>query len=152
MKTAGNTVDELIANCPPERQEAMKDLRATILAHLPDGFQECISYGMIGYVVPHSIYPAGYHCNPQLPLPFLTFTSQKNFIAFYHMGLYANEALFHWFTEAYKNRVPHKLDMGKSCVRFKKTDQIPFDLIGELVAKVSVEQWITNYEKLIKRS
>lgn len=152
MKITATSPEELIANSPAERQAAMQQLRQTILANLPEGFTEEMSYGMIGYVVPHTIYPAGYHCDPKLPLPFLSFTSQKNFIAFYHMGLYANEALLNWFTAAYQQQVPFKLDMGKSCVRFKKPEHIPFDLIGELVSKVSVESWINTYETTFKRS
>ncbi|MNE40865.1 hypothetical protein D3C80_1349110 [compost metagenome] len=105
---------------------------------------------MIGYVVPHSLYPPGYHCDPKLPLPFLSFTSQKNFIAFYHMGLYANPELLDWFVSEYQQVSKTKLDMGKSCVRFKKPDQIPFDLIGKLVSKVKPEEWITLYEKNLK--
>lgn len=151
MIVPGTTVDEIIANSPEERQVALKQLRKTILDHLPTGFEECISYGMIGYSVPHSIYPAGYHCDPKIALPFVSFASQKNFIAFYHMGLYADPQLIEWFTNEYKARVPSKLDMGKSCVRFKKMDQIPFDLIGELMEKISVNDWIETYEKNFKR-
>lgn len=151
MIVPGTTVDEIIANSPKERQVALKQLRKTILDHLPTGFEECISYGMIGYSVPHSIYPAGYHCDPKIALPFVSFASQKNFIAFYHMGLYADPQLIEWFTNEYKARVPSKLDMGKSCVRFKKMDQIPFDLIGELMEKISVNDWIETYEKNFKR-
>lgn len=151
MIVPGTTVDEIIANSPEERQVALKQLRKTIQDHLPKGFEECISYGMIGYSVPHSIYPAGYHCDPKIALPFVSFASQKNFIAFYHMGLYADPKLIEWFTNEYKARVPSKLDMGKSCVRFKKMDQIPFNLIGELMEKISVNDWIETYEKNYKR-
>lgn len=151
MIVPGTTVDEIIANSPEERQVALKQLRKTIQDHLPKGFEECISYGMIGYSVPHSIYPAGYHCDPKIALPFVSLASQKNFIAFYHMGLYADPKLIEWFTNEYKARVPSKLDMGKSCVRFKKMDQIPFNLIGELMEKISVNDWIETYEKNYKR-
>lgn len=150
MQTPGTTPDEWIQNAPEERQEALNKLRKTILDNLPKGFQECINYGMIGYVVPHSLYPAGYHCDPKLPLPFMNFASQKNFIAFYHMGLYANPSLLEWFVSEYAKVSKTKLDMGKSCVRFKKPDQIPFGLIGELVSKISPEQWIALYEKNLK--
>ncbi|MNJ84154.1 hypothetical protein D3C87_15970 [compost metagenome] len=150
MQTPGTTPDELINNAPEERKEALNRLRKTILDNLPTGFQECLNYGMIGYVVPHSLYPPGYHCDPKLPLPFLSFTSQKNFIAFYHMGLYANPELLDWFVSEYQQVSKTKLDMGKSCVRFKKPDQIPFDLIGKLVSKVKPEEWITLYEKNLK--
>ncbi|MCC6700587.1 MAG: DUF1801 domain-containing protein [Fluviicola sp.] len=151
MIVPGKTIDEIIANSPEERQEALKMLRSTIQKHIPKGFEECISYGMIGYSVPHSIYPDGYHCDPKIALPFVSFASQKNFIAFYHMGMYADPTLLDWFTNEYKKRVPSKLDMGKSCVRFKKADQIPFDLIGELMQKITVEDWIATYETNYKR-
>lgn len=143
--------EEYISALPEDRKAAMTQLRATILEHLPEGFREEMSYGMIGYVVPHSIYPAGYHCDPKLPLPFLSIASQKNFIAFYHSGLYADEELKDWFVGEYAKQVSSKIDMGKSCIRFKKMDQIPFALIGELVSKVSVQDWIGVYEKVIKR-
>ena len=150
MQTPGTTPDELINNAPEERKEALRKLRKTILDNLPEGFRECINYGMVGYVVPHSLYPPGYHCDPKLPLPFLSFASQKNFIAFYHMGLYANLELLNWFVSEYQQVSKTKLDMGKSCVRFKKQDQIPFDLIGKLVSKINPEEWITLYEKNLK--
>lgn len=150
MQTPGTTPDELINNAPEERKEALNKLRETILDNLPEGFQECMNYGMIGYVVPHTLYPPGYHCDPKLPLPFLSFASQKNFIAFYHMGLYANPELLDWFVSEYQQVSKTKLDMGKSCVRFKKPDQIPFDLIGKLVSKVKPEEWIALYEKNLK--
>ena len=150
MQTPGTTPDELINNAPEERKEALRKLRKTILDNLPEGFRECINYGMVGYVVPHSLYPPGYHCDPKLPLPFLSFASQKNFIAFYHMGLYANPELLNWFVSEYQQVSKTKLDMGKSCVRFKKQDQIPFDLIGKLVSKITPEEWITLYEKNLK--
>lgn len=150
MQTPGTTPDELINNAPEERKEALNKLRKTILDNLPEGFQECLNYGMIGYVVPHTLYPPGYHCDPKLPLPFMSFASQKNFIAFYHMGLYANPELLDWFVSEYQQVSKTKLDMGKSCVRFKKPDQIPFELIGKLVSKVKPEEWIALYEKNLK--
>ncbi len=150
MKTPGTTPEQLIANCPEERQEGMNKLRKTILDNLPEGFKEGIGYGMIGYAVPHSLYPAGYHCDPKLPLPFMSFASQKNFIAFYHMGLYADKELLDWFVGEYQKVSKTKLDMGKSCIRFKKPDQIPFELIGNLVARMTPNDWINIYEKAIK--
>lgn len=150
MKAEGTTPDEIIVNCPEDRQEAMNNLRKTILDNLPAGFSEGIGYGMIGYSVPHSLYPAGYHCDPKLPLPFMSFASQKNFIAFYHMGIYADPDLLNWFLEEYAKVSKTKLDMGKSCMRFKKPDQIPFDLIGRLVSKISPHKWIDTYEKNYK--
>lgn len=151
MKIEADTPEEYIDKLPDDRKEAMIKLRATILENLPDGFEETMSYGMIGYVVPHSVYPDGYHCNPHLPLPFMSIASQKNYIALYHMGIYVNEELMDWFTGEYPNHVSSKLDMGKSCIRFKKPDQIPYELIAELTAKMTADAWIELYEKNIKR-
>jgi uncharacterized protein YdhG (YjbR/CyaY superfamily) len=145
------TVTDYIAQVPEDRLEGINTLRETILKNLPTGFEECISYGMVGYVVPHSIYPSGYHCDPKLPLPFMAFANQKNFISFYHMGIYADPTLMDWFITEFAKRSKAKLDMGKSCIRFKKVEGIPFDLIGELVAKTSVNDWIETYEKNYKR-
>ncbi len=151
MKIEADTPEEYIDKLPDDRKEAMIKLRATILENLPDGFEETMNYGMIGYVVPHSVYPDGYHCNPHLPLPFMSIASQKNYIALYHMGIYVNEELMDWFTGEYPNHVSSKLDMGKSCIRFKKPDQIPYELIAELTAKMTADAWIELYEKNIKR-
>lgn len=151
MQSNASTPDEYIAELPEERISTMKKLRKTILDNLPKGFEETMSYGMIGYVVPHSIYPDGYHCTPELPLPFMSIASQKNFIALYHMGIYSDEKLLNWFTSEYSNHVKTKLDMGKSCIRFKKPEQIPFELIAELVQKMSVQNWIDKYESAVKR-
>ena len=136
---------------PEDRRQAFATLRETFLTHLPKGFKEGMGYGMIGFVVPHSLYPDGYHCNPKQPLPFISIASQKNFIALYHMGIYADPALLEWFQTEYAKRVPSKLDMGKSCIRFKKINQIPYDLLQELAGKMTVEQWIDLYEKNYKR-
>ena len=146
MQSTALNPQEYFDSLPEERKEPMNQLRKTILDNLPQGFSEEMSYGMIGYVVPHSIYPAGYHCNPKLPLPFINLASQKNFIALYHMGIYLDEKLLQWFTSEYPKHSKIKLDMGKSCMRFKKTDQIPFQLIAELVSKMSVKDWIGMYE------
>ena len=142
-----STVQEYLQNLPQERINAIESLRNIIKKNLPKGFEECISYGMIGYSVPHSLYPKGYHCDPKIALPFLSIASQKNFIAVYHMGIYADTNLLQWFTHEYPNHSKAKLDMGKSCIRFKKMDQIPFDLIGALAAKMTPQQWIELYEK-----
>jgi hypothetical protein len=150
MKSAANTPEEYINNLPDDRKQVMNTLRKTILDNLPKGFSETINYGMIGYVVPHSMYPNGYHCNPKLPLPFMSIASQKNFIAIYHMGLYANPKLMNWFLQEYPKHCDTKLDMGKSCIRFKKMNQIPFALIGELSKKVTAKEWIESYEKTLK--
>lgn len=147
MQSKATTPKEYMVSLPEERKEAMAKLRKIILDNLPKGFKETIGYGMLCYVVPHSIYPKGYHCDPKLPLPFLSLASQKNFIAVYHMGLYADEKFLNWFTEEYAKVSKAKLDMGKSCIRFKKPDQIPFDFIGDLVKKMTVENWIALYEK-----
>ena len=133
-----------------DRQEPMRKLRQVITDNLPPDFTEAMSYGMLGYVVPHSVYPPGYHCDTKLPLPFMSIASQKNFIAVYHMGVYAIPELYEWFTTEYAKRVKTKLDMGKSCVRLKKIDQIPYDLFGELAAKLTAQQWIDVYEKAFK--
>ena len=147
MQSKATTPEQYLSELPEDRKEAMLKLRNAIKENLPQGFEEVISYGMLGYVVPHPIYPSGYHCDPKLPLPFINLASQKNFIALYHMGIYANKNLESWFVSEYPKHVKTKLDMGKSCIRFKKIDDIPFDFIGELSAKVSVEDWISNYEK-----
>ncbi len=151
MQIQSKNPEEYLQQIPEERKAAFNMLRQTILAHLPEGFEEQLSYGMLGYVVPHSLYPAGYHCDPKLPLPFLSIASQKNFVAVYHMGIYADPELNQWFTSEYAKRVTGKLDMGKSCIRFKKPDLIPFVLIGELVQKMTPQAWIALYEKNYKR-
>ncbi|MCB0791891.1 MAG: DUF1801 domain-containing protein [Flavobacteriales bacterium] len=151
MKYAADTPDAYLEQVPDERKPALRKLRSTINKNLPKGFAEAMSYGMIGWVVPHKLYPPGYHCDPKLPLPFMSIASQKHFIGLYHMGLYADKELMGWFTKEYGKRVPEKLDMGKSCVHFKKPDTIPFELIGELCRKMRVEEWIARYEKALRR-
>jgi len=151
MISKATTVKEYIAELPPDRKKAMTQLRKVILENLPEGFEETMSYGMIGYVVPHSKYPAGYHCNPTLPLPFMNIASQKNFIAVYSMGVYSDPELLKWFSDAHAKASPKKLDMGKSCIRYKKTEDIPFSLIGQLAAKRTPDQWIAAYEKRYKQ-
>ncbi|MFN8259375.1 MAG: DUF1801 domain-containing protein [Chitinophagales bacterium] len=151
MTSAATTVKEYIDGLPEDRKEAINQLRTVIQKKLPKGFQEEMSYGMIGYVVPHTLYPAGYHCNPKLPLPFMNIASQKNFIAVYHMGIYADPKLMDWFLAEFPKHSKSKLDMGKSCIRFKKTEQIPFELIGELASKMTVKDWVAMYEKQFKK-
>ena len=151
MQSLAETPDAYIDSLPDDRKAAMQKLREVITENLPQGFMETMSYGMIGYVVPHLLYPSGYHCDPKLPLPFLSIASQKNFIAVYHMGIYTDEALMNWFTGEYPRHSSTKLDMGKSCIRFKKVDQVPFELIGELAGKMSPEEWIRVYEEKFKR-
>ena len=151
MKTEGNTVEAILSNVPPERAEAFNSLHQTILKNLPEGFEAAMSYGMLGYVVPHRIYPAGYHCKPAEPLPFASIASQKNSINFYHMGIYSNPELLDWFLAEYPKHSKQKLDMGKSCIRFKKLEEIPYELIGELMTKMSVQQCINLYESQFKK-
>jgi uncharacterized protein YdhG (YjbR/CyaY superfamily) len=150
MKYEVTSPEEYINSLPDERQVPFQKLREIILKNLPEGFEETISYGMIGYVVPHSLYPNGYHCNPKLPLPFINIASQKNFMAFYHMGIYADKKLFDWFVSEFPKHSNLKLDIGKSCIRFKKMNQIPYELLGELVSKITPIVWIEKYENILK--
>ena len=151
MQSKVTTPDQYIDELPDDRKVVMQKLREVVLANLPKGFKEMMGYGMLGYSVPHEIYPNGYHCNPKDPLPFFGMASQKNTINIYHMAVYADKKLYDWFVSEYPKHCKSKLDMGKSCVRFKKLDDIPYELIGELCTKVSVEQWIEMYEKNLKR-
>lgn len=151
MQIQATTPDVYIEKIPEDRKAAMTKLREVIKNNIPSGFEESMSYGMIGYVVPHTLYPKGYHCNPELPLPFMNIASQKKFIAIYHMGIYAKKELLDWFVSEYPKHSKLKLDMGKSCVRFKKPDLIPFELIGELATKMTCDEWIKIYESQIKR-
>ena len=151
MQSKATTVEQYMAELPPERQKTMAELRKGIKKNIPKGFREEMSYGMVGYVVPHSKYPAGYHCKPIDPLPFMNFASQKNFIAVYNMGVYADPKLYKWFTDEYAKAGVGKLDMGKSCIRFKNPEKIPFKLIGELASKITPDEWIAMYEKKLKR-
>ena len=146
------TPEQYLERLTPDRREAMSALRAVIAENLPPGFAETIQYGMISWVVPHGRYPAGYHCDPRQPLPFLSIASQKSHIALYHMGLYADTALLERFREAWAKAGTRKLDMGKSCIRFKKPEDIPLSLIGELCGWMSVDAWIALYESGLKRS
>ena len=151
MQSENKTVNEYFESLPDDRKAAMTRLRKVILDNIPSGFSEQMSYGMVGYVVPHSIYPPGYHCDPKLPLPFVNIASQKNFIALYHMGIYADKKILDWFTSEYPKYSSSKLDMGKSCIRFKKPEQIPYELLGQLMKKISPEFWIKTYEEVYKR-
>lgn len=151
MKSTASTVAEYIDQLSGDRKEAVSKLKQVVSENLPKGFQETIGYSMIGFVVPHTLYPDGYHCDPKLPLPFINLASQKNFIALYHMGLYASPELLEWFKEEYPRHCRTKLDMGKSCIRFKKPELIPYELIAELSGKISVAEWIGTYERNYKR-
>ncbi|WMI66844.1 DUF1801 domain-containing protein [Aestuariibaculum sp. YM273] len=151
MQYQAETPEDYITQVPEERQEVLTKLREVIKENLPEGFQEGIQYGMIGYFVPHSLYPDGYHCNPSEPLPFMSFASQKNSVNLYHMGIYAVPEIYDWFVTEYPKYSKRKLDMGKSCIRFKKVEEIPYQLIAELCRKLTPEQWITIYETNIKK-
>lgn len=151
MQSKAATPEAYIAEIPEDRQKAFAKLRSVIRKNLPKGFSETMGYGMMGYVAPHSKYPAGYHCNPKDPLPFIGIASQKNFIAIYHMGLYADPGLLKWFTAAHAKASSKNLDMGKSCIRYKKPDDIPFELMGELASKMAPDEWIAIYERVLKR-
>lgn len=150
MQYKAESPDDYISQLPEERKGPITKLRNIILKNIPKGFEETISYGMIGYVVPFSLYPSGYHCTPKLPLPFINLASQKNFIAFYNMGIYVKKDVYDWFVSEYPKHCKRKLDMGKSCIRFKYLDDIPYELIGELASKITVDEWISYYESAIK--
>jgi len=146
MKSSATTIQDYLKQLPKDRIEAITKLRKEIIKNLPEGFEEQMAYGMIGYVVPHKIYPKGYHANPKLPLGMMSIGSQKNYIVIHHMGIYANNDLLNWFTSEYKKASPKKLDMGKGCIRLKDIEAIPYSLIGELASKITVPQWINMYE------
>lgn len=149
MQSTAPTPELYLAKLPEERKLIMTDLREVILENLPSGFEEVMGYGMMGYVVPHTLYPAGYHCDPKQPLPFMGMASQKNHIAVYHMGLYADEDLLNWFREEFPKHSKTKLDMGKSCIRFRKPDHVPLALMGELATKIMPQEWIDIYNRKI---
>lgn len=151
MQYQATSVDDYISQVPEDRKEALTKLREVINSNIPKGFEEGIQYGMIGYYVPHSLYPSGYHCTPEIPLPFMSFASQKNSINLYHMGIYSIKELHDWFVAEYPKYSKRKLDMGKSCIRFKKPEDIPYELIGELASKITVDEWIAIYEKSLKK-
>jgi uncharacterized protein YdhG (YjbR/CyaY superfamily) len=151
MSNKPTTTDEYIAALPADRKAIITAMRDTVKKNIPKGFQEEMSYGMVGFVVPHSVYPAGYHCDPKLPLPFISIASQKSHIGFYHMGMYANQELLNWFESEWPKHSKKKLDMGKSCVRFKKAEDVPLELIAALVKKMKPKDWIDLYESEVKR-
>ncbi len=150
MQSTATTVEQYLQELPEERKEVVGKLREVILENLPKGFKECMNYGMLGYVVPHSLYPEGYHCDPKLPLPFMNLASQKNFVAVYHMGIYSDPSVMDWFLAQYPKHCKTKLDMGKSCIRFKNMSNVPYGLIGQLASKFSVAEWISTYETVVK--
>lgn len=147
MQSQASTPAEYVASLPDERRGAIDAVRKAINKNLPKGFEEGMGYGMLGWCVPHSLYSAGYHCDPKTPLPFIGLASQKNHIALYHMGIYSSTPLLDWFQAEWPKHSSKKLDMGKSCIRFKKPEDIPVALIGELCSKMTPQQWIDIYEK-----
>lgn len=151
MQYLANSVDDYISQLPEDRRAAVEKLRNIFQEHLPLGFEEGILYKMIGFYVPHSVYPEGYHCNPKDPLPFVNIASQKNFIALYHSGIYAKKELLNWFVAEYPEHCKYKLDMGKSCIRFKKMEDIPYTLIETLAGKMTPNEWIAIYENAINK-
>ncbi len=146
MTSKVTTVVEYLAQAADDKAEALHALHNIIVKNLPKGFEVCMNYGMIGYVVPHSLYPKGYHCNPKLPLPFMGLAAQKNSVNFYHMGIYADKELYDWFTTEHAKTNAKKLDIGKSCTRYKNLEHIPLPLVGKLVKKITVKNWIDLYE------
>ena len=151
MHYQATTIKEYISQLPEERKDPVTKIKEILAKNLPKGFEEGILYKMPAFFVPHSLYPDGYHCNPKEPLPFVNVASQKNFVALYHMGLYAKKGLYDWFVAEYPKHYKSKLDMGKSCIRFKKMDDIPYDLIRELASKMIPKEWIEIYESAIKK-
>jgi uncharacterized protein YdhG (YjbR/CyaY superfamily) len=151
MQSTATTPGQYIDELPEDRKAIISAIRKAIKDNLPKGFEEVIGYGMLGYVVPHSIYPAGYHCNPKFPLPFINIASQKNHISIHHMGLYASKPLLDWFLAEWDKHSTKKLDMGKGCIRFKKAEDVPLKLIEELAKKMTPQQWVEQYEKAFTR-
>lgn len=149
MQSSAKTVEEYLASLPEDRRAAITAIRQVILQNLDQGFAEGMGYGMISYHVPHSRYPAGYHCNPQDPLPYACLASQKNHMAVYLMSVYGDPKLLAWFTDAWK-KTGKKLDMGKSCLRFKKLDDVALDVLGETIRRVPSEKYIAQYEAIRK--
>lgn len=151
MTSNAETVETYLEELEPERRELVEAIRAAIHRGLPPGFEERMIYGMIGWVVPKDTYPAGYHCDPSLPLPFINLGNQKASVNLYHMGLYVIPGLLDWFQNSWREQTSARLDMGKSCVRFKRLDNVPLSLLTELATRVTVEEWVSVYESGIKR-
>lgn len=149
MQSNATTVEQYINELPEERKVAIEHLRNIITTYIPLWFEEQMHYGMIWRVVPFSIFPQWYHCDPKQPLPFVALASQKNHIALYHMGIYAFPDILEWFTSQYPNYSTKKLDMGKSCIRRKKESDIPYELIEQLMWKITVQQWIDCYQSAL---
>lgn len=151
MQSDSKSPEDYISQLPEDRKAPITKLNNLIKKHMPKGLEAGMGYGMLAYYVPKSIYPNGYHCKPFPPLPFINLASQKNFIALYHSGMYAKKELYDWFVAEYPKHGKYKLDMGKSCVRFKKIDDIPYDLIEQLLGKMTVEEWIDIYETALNK-
>jgi len=151
MQSKAATPKEYLEELPADRKAVMSKLRKVIKDNLPKGFSEKMGYGCLGYNVPHSLYPPGYHCTPEQELPFMGIASQKHFIAVYHMGIYGSKKLLDWFVKEYPKHCKSRLDMGKSCIRFKRIDDIPYKLIGELASKITAQEWIDMYEAVLKK-
>ncbi len=149
MKSTATTVAEYLQQLPANRRLAVSTLREVILANLPAGYEECMSYGMIGYVVPHHRYPAGYHCNPSLPLPYANLGSQKHHLVLHVMTIYGDPATEQWLRQAWL-ATGKKLDMGKGCLRFKTVEDMPLAVIGELIARVPVDKYIARIAQFLK--
>ena len=148
MKSAAETVDDYLKALPEERREAISAVRKVILANLPKGYEECMSYGMIGYVVPHRIYPKGYHCDPRLPLPFVNLGSQKNHMSLYLMNVYGDPKTAQWFRKAWEG-TGKRLDMGKACVRFKRLEDVPLEVVGQVIARTPVANYVARFESML---
>ena len=150
MQSKAKTVAEYLHSLPEDRKKVMMAMRKALKQNLPKGFEECMSSGMINYVVPHSLYPNGYHVTPQHPLPFVAIASQKNYISLYHMALYQG-VLLEWFIEEWREHTEKKLDMGKCCVRFKNPEDVPIALIEKLAGRMSPQHWIGHYEAALAK-
>ena len=146
-----DSIKDYINSLASDRKTTITQLINVIEQNIPKGFEKVMNYGMPSFVIPHSIYPNGYHCDTTLPLPFIGVSNQKYSISLHHMGLYANPELLNWFKSEYPKHSNAKLDMGKSCIRFKKFNEIPYELIGILSNKMTVKNWIDIYEQNIKR-
>lgn len=149
MRSTATTIEDYLAELPEDRREAIQAVRETILKNLPAGYEEGVQYGAIGYFVPHSIYPAGYHCDPSQPVPFVGLASQKNHMGIYLMCVYGDPEHEAWFRQAWA-KTGKKLDMGKSCVRFKKIEDVPLKVIGQTIKRVPVKKFIARYEEVLQ--
>ncbi|HYO65007.1 MAG TPA: DUF1801 domain-containing protein [Archangium sp.] len=149
MQSKATTVDQYLASLPADRRAAVSAVRKAILANLDKDYEEGIQYGMIGYYVPHKVFPAGYHVDPKQPLPFAALASQKNHMAVYLMGIYGEPRQEKWFREAWA-KTGRKLDMGKSCVRFKKLEDVALDVLGEAIRRAPAKAYIQQYESVIR--